>query len=230
MLLAEKMLSQESSFQAIQNAYTEYISSRNSAKDTTAIYYGPSELEFRDFYNYFLSNQKNAVLAAMRANGTVTENEVSLYYTKMRGLLYSIDPAYEFIVISFDEIAEKSDQSSEIEAVRTEVLNGTKVEDLDIKHEGIRIEEYTLNGHSGMGIQATAAPYISSIEKLHDGEISDVLFNSRNGFYLIYMNARKEGRILEYDEVHNRIEASLLEHAYETELANIREETPMIVS
>lgn len=49
MLLAEKMLSQESSFQAIQNAYTEYISSRNSAKDTTAIYYGPSELEFRDF-------------------------------------------------------------------------------------------------------------------------------------------------------------------------------------
>lgn len=58
MLLAEKMLSQESSFQAIQNAYTEYISSRNSAKDTTAIYYGPSELEFRDFYNYFLSNQK----------------------------------------------------------------------------------------------------------------------------------------------------------------------------
>ena len=149
MLLAEKMLSQESSFQAIQNAYTEYISSRNSAKDTTAIYYGPSELEFRDFYNYFLSNQKNAVLAAMRANGTVTENEVSLYYTKMRGLLYSIDPAYEFMVISFDEIAEKSDQSSEIEAVRTEVLNGTKVEDLDIKHEGIRIEEYTLNGHSG---------------------------------------------------------------------------------
>lgn len=230
MLLAEKMLSQESSFQAIQNAYTEYISSRNSAKDTTAIYYGPSELEFRDFYNYFLSNQKNAVLAAMRTNGTVTENEVSLYYTKMRGLLYSIDPAYEFMVISFDEIAEKSDQSSEIEAVRTEVLNGTKVEDLDIKHEGIRIEEYTLNGHSGMGIQATAAPYISSIEKLHDGEISDVLFNSRNGFYLIYMNARKEGRILEYDEVHNRIEASLLEHAYETELANIREETPMIVS
>ena len=230
MLLAEKMLSQESSFQAIQNAYTEYISSRNSAKDTTAIYYGPSELEFRDFYNYFLSNQKNAVLAAMRANGTVTENEVSLYYTKMRDLLYSIDPAYEFMVISFDEIAEKSDQSSEIEAVRNEVLNGTKVEDLDIKHEGIRIEEYTLNGHSGMGIQATAAPYISSIEKLHDGEISDVLFNSRNGFYLIYMNARKEGRILEYDEVHNRIEASLLEHAYETELANIREETPMIVS
>lgn len=148
----------------------------------------------------------------------------------MRGLLYSIDPAYEFMVISFDEIAEKSDQSSEIEAVRTEVLNGTKVEDLDIKHEGIRIEEYTLNGHSGMGIQATAAPYISSIEKLHDGEISDVLFNSRNGFYLIYMNARKEGRILEYDEVHNRIEASLLEYAYETELANIREETPMIVS
>ena len=142
MLLAEKMLSQESSFQAIQNAYTEYISSRNSAKDTTAIYYDPSELEFRDFYNYFLSNQKNAVLAAMRANGTVTENEVSLYYTKMRGLLYSIDPAYEFMVISFDEIAEKSDQSSEIEAVGTEVLNGTKVEDLDIKHEGIRIEEY----------------------------------------------------------------------------------------
>lgn len=44
------------------------------------------------------------------------------------------------------------------------------------------------------------------------------------------MNARKEGRILEYDEVHNRIEASLLEYAYETELANIREETPMIVS
>lgn len=229
-ILAERVLGGSYTFESVKDSYIQFKKDRSNAVATNAVFFGPESLNFTEYYSYYSSNLKNKVIEKYRTDNRISEASIESYYNAMKNTVFSTGSTLDFWVISSSQ-GDSVNGKDVVEAARAEIIkNNITPTLLNSGHWNLKVDEYILNEHSGSGIQATASTFLPLIDGLTSGDLSDISYDANWGYFFIYVNSREEGRVLELDEVHNRVETILLEIAYEEDLQQIEEENPIAIN
>ena len=215
-LAKEKGLINEISQEAINWSWKNFVGERKKTVEAGGIVYGPVEMEYSDYRRYLVSNLKIQIMDVYLKENPISDSEIEKFYEDNKKEVFQQSLQLCMNVISIDSQEDEKASTEELLEYITQIKSGSDIKDVELRNETkAQREEYRTDELSSKGYLNTISPLLEACTDLQVGDVSDVRFDSSFGYFIVQLSDVKEGRVMELEEVRNRISDILITEEFE---------------
>lgn len=215
-LAKEKGLINEISQEAINWSWKNFVGARKKTVEAGGIVYGPVEMEYSDYRRYLVSNLKIQIMDVYLKENPISDSEIEKFYEDNKKEVFQQSLQLCMNVISIDSQEDEKASTEELLEYITQIKSGSDIKDVELRNETkAQREEYRTDELSSKGYLNTISPLLEACTDLQVGDVSDVRFDSSFGYFIVQLSDVKEGRVMELEEVRNRISDILITEEFE---------------
>lgn len=146
----------------------------------------------------------------------ISDSEIEKFYEDNKKEVFQQSLQLCMNVISIDSQEDEKASTEELLEYITQIKSGSDIKDVELRNETkAQREEYRTDELSSKGYLNTISPLLEACTDLQVGDVSDVRFDSSFGYFIVQLSDVKEGRVMELEEVRNRISDILITEEFE---------------